>query len=87
MLRIQRSENGEVVFALSGQLDEEGIAELETLLRSEKDGHRIVLDIKELRLIGRDAVGFLERCETGNITLKNCAAYVREWITRSRRES
>ena len=87
MLRIQRSENGEVVFALSGQLDEEGIAELKALLRSEKDGHRIVLDIKELTLIGRDAVGFLEHCETGNITLKNCAAYVREWITRSRRGS
>ena len=84
MLRIQRSENGEVVFALSGQLDEESIAELETLLRSEPDGHRIVLDIKELTLIGRDAVAFLERCETGNITLKNCAGYVREWITRSR---
>jgi hypothetical protein len=30
MLRIHRSENGEVVFTLSGQMDEEAIAEVET---------------------------------------------------------
>ena len=38
MLRIQRSANGEVVFTLSGQMDEEAIAELETLISSEADG-------------------------------------------------
>ena len=87
MLRIQRSENGEVVFTLSGQMDEEGIAELETLIRSEANGRRITLDLKDLTLVGRDAISFLERCEADNITLKNCAGYVREWITRSRGES
>jgi hypothetical protein len=30
MLRIHRSENGEEVFTLSGQMDEEAIAEVET---------------------------------------------------------
>ena len=34
MLRIQRSANGEVVFTLSGQMDED-VAELETLISSE----------------------------------------------------
>jgi hypothetical protein len=86
MLRIQRSANGEVVFTLSGRMDEEDIAGLETLLRSEVNGTRIVLDLKDLTLVGRDAIPFLERCEAGNITLKNCAGYVREWITRQRRE-
>jgi hypothetical protein len=81
MLRIQRSVNGEVVFTLSGRMDEDDIAHLETLIRSEANGRRIVLDLKDLTLIGRDAVRFLERCEAGNITLKNCAGYVREWIT------
>ena len=85
MLRIQRSSNGQVVFTLSGRIDEEHIAELETLIRSEANGCRIVLDLKDLTLAGQDAVRFLERCEADGITLTNCAGYVREWITRQRR--
>jgi hypothetical protein len=84
MLRIQRSANGEVVFTLSGQMDEEDIADLETLIRSEANGSRIILDLKDLTLVGRDAISFLERCEADGMALKNCAGYVREWITRSR---
>jgi hypothetical protein len=84
MLRIQRSGSEEVVFTLSGRMDEEDIAELETLLRSEADGRRIVLDLKDVILVGQDAITFLERCEANSITLKNCAGYVREWITRQR---
>jgi hypothetical protein len=87
MLRIQRSGNGEVVFTLSGRMDEDDIAELETLIRLEPDRHRIVLDLRDLTLAGQDAVSFFERWETEGITLKNCAAYVREWITRSRDRS
>jgi hypothetical protein len=87
MLRIQRSENGEVAFTLSGRMGEEDIAELETLIRSEPDGQPIVLDLKDLILAGQDAINFLERCESRGIQLKNCAAYVREWITRERRGS
>ena len=87
MLRIQRSENGEVVFTLSGQMDEEAIAELETLINSEANGRRIVLDLKDLTLVNEDAITFLERCESNSITLKNCPPYVREWINAQRRES
>jgi anti-anti-sigma regulatory factor len=87
MLRIQRSENGEVVYTLSGQMDEEPIAELETLLHSEANGRRIVLDLKDVTLVNEDAITFLERCEANSITLKNCPAYVREWINGQRRES
>ena len=86
MLRIQRSANGEVVFTLSGQMEEEHIAELETIIRTEASGRPIILDLKDLTLVGRDAISFLERCEADSITLKNCAGYVREWITRSRGE-
>jgi hypothetical protein len=85
MLRIQRSANGEVVFTLSGRMDEEDIAQLETLMRSEADGLGIVLDLKDLILVGREAISFLERSEADGITLKNCARYVRELITRQRR--
>jgi len=87
MLRIQRSANGEVVFTLSGQMDEDPIAELETLISSEANGRRIALDLKDLTLVNENAIAFLERCEANSITLKNCPAYVREWINAQRRES
>ena len=88
MLRIQSSEaNGQVVFTLSGQMDEEPIAELETLINSEANGRRIVLDLRHLTLVNEDAVTFLERCESNSITLENCPPYIREWIKRQRRES
>jgi hypothetical protein len=40
----------------------------------------MVLDLKDVTLANQDAINFLERCEAGGITLKNCPAYVREWI-------
>lgn len=84
MLRIQRTANGEVVFALSGRTDAENVEELITLLGSEAKSRHIVMDLKDLTLVDRDAVGFLQRCEAGSIKLKNCPAYIREWITRER---
>jgi anti-anti-sigma regulatory factor len=84
MLRIRRSGNAEVVFTLSGRMDQEDITELQTLIGSEANGHQIVLDLKDLTLAGQDAISFLERCEADGITLKNCAGYIREWITRQR---
>jgi hypothetical protein len=87
MHKIQRSSNGQVVFTLSGPMDEEHIAELETYLKAEGNRRPIVLDLKDVTLVGRDAVIFLERCEADGINLRDCAAYVREWITRQRRGS
>jgi anti-anti-sigma regulatory factor len=84
MLKIQRSSNGQVVLALSGQIDDQDITELETQIRSEGKEGSIVLDLKDLILISRDAISFLEHCEADGVTLRNCAAYVREWITRQR---
>jgi anti-anti-sigma regulatory factor len=84
MLKITRAANGEVVFKLSGRMDAENLTELEMLLTSEADDRRIVLDLRDLTLVDQDAVSFLKRCEADNITLKNCPAYIREWITRQR---
>jgi hypothetical protein len=61
-------------------MDSEGIAELERLFRSEANGCHMVLDLKDITLANQDAVNFLERCEAASITLKNCPAYIREWI-------
>jgi len=83
MLKIQRSSR-EVIFRLAGRLNEEHVAEMETLLRSEAAARKIVLDLKDLTLVNRDAVRFLERCEAASIKLKNCPAYIRQWIWRER---
>jgi hypothetical protein len=65
-------------------MDGENLAELERLFGSEANARRIILDLKDLTLVDQDAISFLERCEAGNIQLKNCPAYIREWITRGR---
>ncbi len=83
-MKIQRSSNGEVIFTLAGRMDAEQVAEMEALLGSEASTRKIVLDLKDLTLVDRDAVRFLERCEADSIKLKNCPAYIREWITRER---
>jgi anti-anti-sigma regulatory factor len=84
MLRIQRSANGGVVFTLSGEMDQEPIAELETLINSETNATRIILDLKDVTLVNEDAVIFLERCESNGLTLVNCPPYIGEWIKRQR---
>jgi anti-anti-sigma regulatory factor len=84
MLKITRAANGELVWTLSGRMDAENVIELKSLFKSEAEGRRIVLDLKDLTLVDREAVRFLESCETDSIKLKNCPAYIREWITRER---
>jgi anti-anti-sigma regulatory factor len=87
MLKITRVANGEVVFTVSGRLDAENLDELKVLVNSEASGRRITLDLKELTLVDQDTVSFLVSCEAENIQLKNCPAYIREWITRERSQS
>jgi hypothetical protein len=84
MLKITRAANGAVVFTVSGRMNVENLAELKALFTSEASGRRIAFDLKELTLVDQDAVRFLMRCEADNIQLKNCPAYIREWITRER---
>ena len=84
MLKIQRISNSHVVFTLSGRMDAENVAELKETIESEVRGRRIVLELSDLTLVDRDAVKFLERCETDSIKLENCPAYIRKWIERER---
>jgi len=86
MLRITRKANGEVVLKVSGQLNEENVAELRALIAAESKGSRIVLDCADLRSVDAEAVKFLENSEADSIKLKNCGLYIREWIRRERLE-
>jgi anti-anti-sigma regulatory factor len=85
MLKIQRSSNGQVIFALTGRMNSEHVAEFKALFTSETGTGQIVLDLEDLTLVDLDAVRFLEGCETHGIELKSCPTYIREWITRVRR--
>ena len=87
MLRIQRWENGGVILTLSGQMNEEAIAELQSAIYAEERGRRISLDLRDLTLVNEDGVIFLASCESKGITLENCPPYIREWITRQLRGS
>jgi hypothetical protein len=87
MFRVERSAEGDaVIFALSGRIRGEDVAELHALLGAEAADRNLVLDLEETRLVDRGAVKFFSRCEAGGIALKHCPGYVREWIQRERAE-
>jgi hypothetical protein len=80
VIRVDRATNGEVIFFLSGVITTEDIPYLEQLLRSESHGSKIALDLKDVLHVNDAAVAFLSRCETASIALKNCPAFVRDWM-------
>jgi len=83
MFKIQKSTaEKSVVFSLSGRIEAAGLAELEKLLETEADDQSISLDLKEVKLVDRDVIGFLAGCEAKGVELANCPAYIREWIER-----
>jgi hypothetical protein len=84
MLRIQKEANGQVVLKVSGRLDGEGLSELKVLIESEVANRHIVLDLRELTLVDRETVRFLEHCDSNGIELQNCPPYICEWIARQR---
>src|SRR5947208_16496722 len=82
MLRIERSVRGPlVVFAVSGRVGVKNITELQRIADSEA-GQRKALNLKDLTLVDRHAVGFLARCEPQATPLENCPIYVLKWIER-----
>ena len=70
------------MFTLSGRIKAARLDELQKLLQSEADDQRLVLDLKEVKLVDREAVGFLASCEAKGVNIANCPAYIREWIER-----
>ena len=84
-LRIQRSEQDEqVAFKLTGRIQAQDILGLLDLVRSELRHRVIVMDLEQVRLVDRDAVLFLALSEAVGARLKNCSAYIREWINQER---
>jgi ABC-type transporter Mla MlaB component len=83
MFKIQRSvQAGNVRIMLSGRIEREHLAELQRLIDEDAPHTLVTLDLEDVRLVDREAVGFLARCEGKGIRLENCSTYVREWISR-----
>ena len=86
MFKIRRSSAGRWVF-VSGRIDGDAVSELQRLLGPESAASRLTLDLKGVRLVDAEAVEFFARCEDAGRKLRNCPAYVREWIASTRRQA
>ena len=83
--RIDRrwTEQGLLLY-ISGQLAAEDLEVVRTAL----DPRRVVaIELAEVELANREAVKLLAQAEAEGIELRNCPAYIREWITNERKGS
>ena len=81
--RIQTSVNWkEVIFRISGHLNVESVNELQRLFGVYGPDRKFILDLKDVGLVDLDALKFLANSKAGGTQLRNCPAYVREWIFR-----
>ena len=67
-------------------MSDENLPELKSLIASEGNASRIVLDLKDVTLVDREVIHFLGQCETDKITFKNCPAYIRDWVGAGRNQ-
>ena len=80
--RIERliSEQGSVVLRVSGRIEAEHADKLKEILGQESG--RVTVDLEEVLIVDRDALGPLASFERNGVELRNCPGYVREWIIR-----
>lgn len=67
---------------VSGRICAENVDTLRELLGWEKG--RVAIDLKEVILVDLEAVRLLAATETNGTKLRNCPAYIREWVARER---
>ena len=73
-----------LVLRMSGRIATEDL----NVVRTTLDGRRVVaIELAEIELVDRDAMKLLAQIEAQGIELRNCPAYIREWITKERESS
>jgi anti-anti-sigma regulatory factor len=85
--RIERivGPDGIVVLQLSGRIDDPDVEILRDLMESETiDESTVALDLKNVTLVSRDAIKLLATAEEKGTELRNCPAYMRDWISREK---
>ena len=80
--RIDRLVTGEdlVVLCISGRITGPDVDMLRAVLEQERSA--VAIDLKDVLLVDREAVRLLARSETNGAELRNCPAYIREWVAR-----
>ena len=73
-----------VALRISGRIAGKDLEVLRTAL---EEVRVIAIDLAEVELVDRGAVDFLALTEAAGIALRNCPAYIREWMTRERGRS
>jgi hypothetical protein len=71
---------GRAMLCISGRITEEGGNTLRALLEQEEGV--VIIDLKDVLIVDREAITLLAVCESHGVELKNCPAYIREWVTR-----
>jgi anti-anti-sigma regulatory factor len=83
--RIETAARGRLsVFIVSGRIEAEAAAELRRLFELQADYADIIVDLKDVSLVDREAMRFFARCEADGVTLENCTSYIREWMEREK---
>jgi hypothetical protein len=86
MFKISKSSSRRwVLFCLSGRIDAEAVSELRSLLTRESAGRKLLLDLREVQIVDAEAVEYFACCKDAGMRLRNCPAYIREWIGNRRR--
>jgi hypothetical protein len=67
-------------------MDGEHVARLQDLLALEGQA-RIVLDLRDVTLVDRQAVQYLASADASGVRIVNCPDYVRRWIVGEKREN
>jgi hypothetical protein len=70
---------------ISGRITEECVETLRALLEQEKGA--VTIDLKDVLIVDREAIKLLAVRESNGVELRNCPAYIREWVTRETAES
>lgn len=74
-----------VSLCLSGRITKQELDALRNLI--EEEAGAVAIDLKNVILVDREAVKFLAQREIDGTVLRNCPAYIREWVTRERAET
>jgi hypothetical protein len=85
--KIERLANGDsnVMLRVSGRVQVEHVGTIKVLIGEE--WHGAILDLMEVLLVDRDVVTFLAACERKGVHLRNCPAFLLEWIAKEQLRS
>jgi hypothetical protein len=71
-----------VVLRLSGRIDRDDVDTLREMIGREKDP--VAIELTEVVLVDREVVRLFATSELNGIELRNCPAYIREWVSKDK---